>query len=246
MLNKMRKTLAIHTYLDVPFGIKMVLLLLFVAPSMAFATIATPEVAVPLTTSPKVDPVRKQSRYTSTTNYAPTVSYSTAAKGNYNPLRTVSSGTVRSWNAGSLQSAASGGNAVVSATSSSTVTSTSLSVPQVGVSRKKVYASTFGAQTAVTKRRAQGGSEWGEEEGGGETNLPGAPTDPSLGDLWQYDGTWYIWNGLGWEVADEGDLPQDTPTPIGDVPFFLMVILLVAYAGAKRLKSRPSVSADVR
>ncbi len=236
MQNKMRNILSIHTWLDLPFGVKIALLFLSV-PSMAFATIATPEVAVPLKTAPKTTLLRTQP-YTSTTNYAPTVGYSTAVKGNYNPLRTVSSGTVRSWNAGSLQSAALGGNAVVSATSSSTVTSASLSVPQVGVTRTRrstMATSTFATQqSGPTKRRAMGDPEGG----GGENEVDSAPQNPSLGQIWQdpVTGKWYTWNGSGWEETAEKDLPQDTPTPIGDIPFCLLVLLLAGYVVVSRLR----------
>ena len=50
---------------------------------------------------------------------------------------------------------------------------------------------------------------------------------PNEGDTKMIDGVWYTWNGSEWVVAVEA--PSEI-TPIGDLPWLLMLLMIAAYA----------------
>ncbi len=199
----MKKNLFIH----IPICV-ILLLLLFVEPDRVSATSFTPKVAVPLSSS-KNDLIRTKS-------YTPTVGYTTiTAKGNDSPLHTVSSSTVRSWNAGTLQNAATGGSVAVSAIASST-TPVAISVPHVG------YYSLRPTMKATTTY---------EEEGLTRTKRRAYGTDYEEGDT-KYNSTtgkWEMWNGKDWVDVDSPAEPPVPLVPVGDMPFVLIIAMVVGY-----------------
>ncbi len=233
MLNKMRNMLSNHIPALLAGG--MLTLLLVVNPNLVSATSLTQDVAVPMTSSSKIDPIRKNIRV-----QVPTVSSESTPSGSsysgYSPLKTTSSATMKSWNAGAIQNAAATGNQTLSA-SQTDITPSALPIAQIGTPRTKGSASTLETQHSIVKRRAQHnhgdrdgqGNYWDEDEDGW---VPITDATAEIGDVKYEDGVWYRWDGTGWVPISI----VEPPTPIGDIPFFLLALLLVFYVGVKRLR----------
>ncbi len=211
---------AMRTMLYIPV---LICMLVLGSPAMLSAA-STYDVAVPLR-SQKSTKVHKN--VTISTKHALRVgtTYSTPTMngGTYRPLQTTSSAHVQSWNAGALQQSTVGGNQVLSV-GQSDVRPTTFSISRVGspLQRPARGSSLLETETTRTKRRAYGS----EEEG----------------DMKFENGTWWLWDGEDWV---EIDAPAEPPVPVGDVPWWLLAILIVGWKRFARLR-KAADAAEVR
>ncbi len=235
MKSKMRKI--VYSCIPVITGV-MLVILLFANPHAIWAESLTKDLAVPLTSSPKVDPLRKN--ITVQVPNVPSVSYS---NGGYTqrgvPLKS-SSSKVQSFGSTSSSLGLSGSYNLSSvdmqsSPSSSVVPRVAMRSSRVGKAQKE-YSTTMG----LTKRRLMGGPEPDEGEDG-DGSIPEPDGLPLVGDymgqvMQDDNGNWFVWTGWEWDYTNPSDLPQDTPTPIGDIPFLLLAALLAVYIALRKVR----------
>lgn len=192
------------------YVLPFLLVLLFVHPMLISAKPITSDVAVPLSSKQILMFDHPKVVVSSTPSQHHRSASPSMHGGTYRPMQTVSSATVHSWNAGSLQHAAIGSNQVVSV-GQRDIQPTSFSISQVGSPLRRVArgSSLLEEELTRTKRRAYG-TTW--EEGDTRYN--------------EENGYWEIWDGEEWV---ETDPPSEPIMPVGDVPFLLLVALLALY-----------------
>ncbi len=236
-------------YLILPI---LLCVLLLAMPTLLFA-VPTGGVAVPLQASKQTSLYKNP---TISTKHAPIVgqTYSTPtmrggayrsqpAKGLYN----VSSGTVQSY-AGSQYTVSSQGGVV--SVMPTYQKSTTFSISQVSVSPRRAGkgVSAIATTSGVVKRRIyspgvsieDGNGNYWDEDANDWVEIP--ESTPSVGEK-QYNNTtglWEVWNGSEWVPV-----PAEPTVPVGDVPWWLLAILIVGWKRFARLR-KAADAAEVR
>lgn len=106
----------------------------------------------------------------------------------------------------------------------STATESTFAAP----TRRKVIDNGDGTYTGEYNGEYYNGEYWNEEEEEWQATAP-------VGTVKEEGGYYWEWNGTTW--VQKGQIP-DLGTPVGDIPWWLMLVLLLAYGVAKKVGFR--------
>lgn len=236
--------------LAIRLRIHITLLLLLCMPLMAFSVTynlgamgnnLNSDLAVPMQQSKNVDAMFRHSahRYSYTTNHR---SASTKVT-HWNPYGS-SSKTAGVYSTGAFPAIAASGN--YSAASQSHGSNPSFPKFNHAVKTTRRTASSvsqpFSNQTPNISTRMNvyipgvseedGNGNYYDEEEEEWLPIPGGST-PSVGDKEYRNGKWWYWNGDDWVEMSE-------VMPVGDAPYFMLIMLLLCYCCFSKFRPRPT------